>query len=521
MMDKIKPILAYQFWILLGVASLLIIIGWWMGTGSMVAAIDTRMSKLNALNVPPGTGTPNNDWIEGLDKTAQLQEKRLILAGADLWEQQKEAMVWPRDIAGTMDKLKWDDEIIPNARELYRSGFPVEKEAVQQIVEPYDPFTGEGKVLFPIERLPLVDGSIWDILPPTSKEIWRIQEDIWLLSSLLRSVRDFNNEFGGDTLRKVPLKEIRTIKLLGGDLTKRTTSDAAEQGGPGGGGFSGEEFGGGFGGGYSGRGLQNRVNTVSGFNLAEEFGAIEVEQEPLSGFEDPADPNSNAYGVQKSALPPGPRYVTEDADVPFKTRGFYMQIVVDHRYLPEFLVELTHCEFPVRILRVQQVDLNGSAFEMAGNNSGPRRRSFGNRSNPGAGGAGDAAFNAVLLDPFLAEVSIAGLMTIYRPPTAEEIAALEKLSEPGDAETAALIEEVKAELPPGEGTEAEGAVPTDGGQPATPADGTEPAAGAAASPGEEVPSTAPATNGSAATSDPASLPPTESPEPAATTPAGT
>lgn len=165
------------------------------------------------------------------------------------------------------------------------------------------------------------------------------------------------------------------------------------------------------------------------------------------------------------------RYVDDDKDMPFKTRGFYLQVVMEIRHVPELIVELTNSPYPVRVVRVQQadvmmddVDTSGGGFSRSpmgrsrlpggmgeagqastrGRGMGSSRGPLGNRASSGAGrgplgaakggdsfrtGPGSSAqdtgdFEAVaqsaLSDPDLCTVAIAGLMTIYRPVEAKE-----------------------------------------------------------------------------------------------------
>ncbi|MCA9113685.1 MAG: hypothetical protein KDA79_01270, partial [Planctomycetaceae bacterium] len=150
----------------------------------------------------------------------------------------------------------------------------------------------------------------------------------------------------------------------------------------------------------------------------------------------------------------GKRYVDDDENLPFRTRGFYLHVVIDHRRLPEFIANLSNMPWPTTILRVQQqstnstdgsasvMDLNGVGGPEAGGSFG-RPSSFGRPGRTGgrpgpsagaplggpmdpgfAGGAGEGSASEIarrklegaMADPYLTDVVIAGLMTIYKPP---------------------------------------------------------------------------------------------------------
>jgi hypothetical protein len=40
----------------------------------------------------------------------------------------------------------------------------------------------------------------------------------------------------------------------------------------------------------------------------------------------------------------------------FKTRGFYLEVIMDHRRVPELLVALANADWPINVLYVQEAD---------------------------------------------------------------------------------------------------------------------------------------------------------------------
>lgn len=66
------------------------------------------------------------------------------------------------------------------------------------------------------------------------------------------------------------------------------------------------------------------------------------------------------------------RYVSDEPTKPFKTRGFYLSVKMDHRRIPQLIAELTANEksvWPVEILRVQMSRLHEDEIT-AGSGSG-------------------------------------------------------------------------------------------------------------------------------------------------------
>jgi hypothetical protein len=160
------------------------------------------------------------------------------------------------------------------------------------------------------------------------------------------------------------------------------------------------------------------------------------------------------------------RYRDEQKE--FKTRGFSLQVVMDHRRIPELLVALSNSKhWPINVLRVHEADYKdedlvpgdgdspaggrmmpgmgmGNGGPRAGHGAGPRAghgasalgagmgemmraMAKGRGSMPGArppammrageeGGEGSSSSRSALDDPNLANVAIVGLIYIFNKP---------------------------------------------------------------------------------------------------------
>ena len=151
------------------------------------------------------------------------------------------------------------------------------------------------------------------------------------------------------------------------------------------------------------------------------------------------------------------RYVSNEDRLPYKTRGFYLSVKMDHRRIPQFLAELTANDksvWPVEILRVQMSRLHEddspSSLSSPSSSSGAE---YSSRMPPGQlgmglGGLGAGSPNAddgisgftesasgpaagsaanllqqkasqelldiALKDPYMAQVTVCGVFTMYR-----------------------------------------------------------------------------------------------------------
>lgn len=572
-MDKLEPILKQKFWIILGVGVILTITGWWMATGSLSAAIADRKTAIEkASNDIPSGEVPNNDWTTKLSAINTRQEEMVTVVERQMWEDQKATMFWPESVADFVSQLDFRGEFLGEAglvaRDLYRSSYIFTAQEVWMKVRPILP-DGTGIVLFPFEAMP---HEKWGSLAPKSPEIWDAQEDLWLLSPILDAIREVNGGENGTRL-DASIHVINKLELLGGE---RTTGDAGDGGGGGGGGgydgaMGGAEAGmfGGGGGGGGGSGQNSGPKTVkSEFSLEEEFGSSGRKGGGGGGggggmFSGAA---SAEYSMDAGSGDSGGgaveirRYVDDTDDLPYKTRGFYMSLTMDHRRVPHLIGELTasgNSPWPMEILRVQVARVNpddatgqslggnpmmtmggqmgGAGF---GNESPEYSSGFGAGGTPesagasfdsaAGGGAGSEGFSnptmptqlegrlsmaAALQDPFIAKVTIAGLIYLYKPvapPTASEAATPEEgiAADPAASEMPA---ELPTETTPAETTVTTESVP----MPAETPEGSDPSVTPAA-PAANPDGSAPAVPQPA---EPAATPPPENSPPEAASPA--
>lgn len=478
-MDKLKPILAQKFWILSALCLLLPLTGWWLATGAMAVEITTRTKALDdAFKGIPAPGA-NKKWTERVDALNKEEEVKVKQTGDFLWNQQQELMTWPEVVKAGVEKGGFRGEIDAKTRSEYRTAYEVELVELHQVVKPFDPLTGAGLVEFPIELIPTQSwGS--SAIPPSSQQMWDSQEDIWMFRTLLLGVANINEGFKSETVLDSKIKQINLIELRGGipGGAKAVAEAAGSAGGPGGAGeggagpesrpgMAGGPGLGGLGGGVSG-GADTLTHT---FDPAEQFGSDAGAVEGAEAGAGPAGAGgAGPAGGPDDALKRGgmmaggesavkKRYIEETPR--FKTRGFYMELVLDHRILPEFIAELSDSKWPLRVIRVQAVDCNlddiapdaaigggsggtggaGRGRAMGGGGPGrgaaPRQMrdpkmgggAGGRGARPGAGvgrpavGDGTSPENLVdlqsaMADPYLVNVALSGIITLYLPPEA-------------------------------------------------------------------------------------------------------
>lgn len=474
-MDKLKPILAQKFWILFSTVLIMPMAGYFMTKGKLAAEIEDRFKKLNDSfgGIPAGTGVPNDSWTARLTDINKQQELHNRRANQELWAKQKEVMSWPKNVAPIMAKAEYFKELTleqkgDQVQFNYPQSYRQQIRALWEVVDPLDDGINlrdsdkRRKVAFAMADLQQSSVMLTENPTPTFAQIWAAQEDIWLQTELLQAIRRLNaNSISqGDAF----VKQLGKIQLFGGTKATGDAGASTSSGMPGG--VGGDMPGGMFAGAGFGGTTRSESTTLSAdINLSEEFNAeMEVSgggggggNSGLGGFGGAggAMAEMNMGGAGGGAKTEIKRYIDFVEEQPYKRRGFSIKLIMDHRKVPDLIAELMNSPFPVEIVRVQQVWLSDSGNTSGGNTmGGPGAGGFagfkpnaggdsGNISAPaagfteddGAGAGAGAGFNnpttsgaggrsgassagsaAAMADPNLAQVSIVGVWTLYRPP---------------------------------------------------------------------------------------------------------
>ncbi|MBS0204224.1 MAG: hypothetical protein JSS49_15075 [Planctomycetes bacterium] len=546
-MERLEPILKQKFWILLGLGIVMTATGWWVGTGSQAATIADRTKVIDgAFSSVPSGEIPNSDWTTQLSTRNAEQERAIRSTSMMLWNRQRERMFWPASIQA----MAWENGYRGNIRlegcEIYRQAYGYEVRRVWESLRPYIQQDGTGIVVYGQDEK-ILPQKTWGRLPPSPAEMWDAQEDLWLIESLFRSIVAVN---GGPEAQRgdASIHMMEKFMLVGGvpAASRKATGGGSTGGatagpasGPaGGGGAHGAAapMTGGFGGASSGGEMGGQRSQIASadFDPKEEFGDDGSKGAGAGGFGGESRTAMSSLGMSGPAAghggaaggPPGApgaagaagastvkRYIEEEAR--FKTRGFYMTLIMDHRKIPALVAEMSASEYsawPVEIVRVQMVRLHdddvGSGFasggmstmtgmnSMTGNSSAMVPPGYANTrvqsaegedgeqgvTNLTAAAAGTAALESARQDPFMARVAICGTITLYTEVKPDPVPAAVA---PAAAPSAPATVPGVAPENPADTPATPGVTPTDPGVPAesTPnAEGTPPATESPADP---------------------------------------
>ena len=537
-MDKLQPFIKYHFWLLFILAFVMPPLAWWMTTSDLQATITERTNALDTSygSISDGVNKPNDDWITRAEELIRIRKETNTRTVERLWEWQKSLVKWPPSVSLSMNACPYRGEITDSsiARRVpidYRRNYSREARRVWLLSEPIghetDPIPPNAprKVWFPLSQMPQVPAEKWQNLPPSFIEIWNSQEDLWLLEQLMMAVKRTNAN--SNTITDSFVREIREVGLFGGARVQPNEVSAGAaasaslnpmmSGAPPA--FSGA------------RKTGRRIPTSSKFNLEQEFkvkGLTAVtgrrNSSSLSSMNEGMGMSMNegmpgSEGTTNTASASADlnvdenRYVTvKDA---YRTRGFHLVVTMHQQYVPDLIRELLDSQYPIDIIRMEQVARNpdepdGSTESRPGGPESGGPTSFGpvagvpsssgafdsgeeepdipeDSPNEGIEGEGfdemgegesstapitNSAVKLALSELDLVEFSIVGEMYLYNPP------------KPAEGEEAAPVEGTTTNPPPATPETTEPGIPTtpetgttelavpETGSPATPAAGT-------------------------------------------------
>ncbi|MCA9092210.1 MAG: hypothetical protein KDA68_01885 [Planctomycetaceae bacterium] len=517
-MDKLQPIIRNKFWIFAAIAILAPIYPWMSTISEMKAAYTTKEGEIKSAfsSIPKDQSPPNSNWKQPVDEATSKQTERYVETQDMLWEMQKPLLVWPDEIKAEIVKnsVPFWGELPTSALRTYKNRYVVYKYQLwKNVLRAFTPKApapitsvatspsgskpetektkpGEEIVAFPFTDLPLpeLEESQVDL---SSKEVWEAQEDLWLLESLFKSIAKVNRQqpIPAQSQMNAVIKQIYKIEFMGGEKSRLNSKPGSLSVGPP---FTLKQSGGPPPGGgilnpYAAAG-QLTADTVSfSFSASEEFGAGMVSKAPKSSLSGSgAGVPQIAGGAPKTKTPtasppPAPggkitpepkRYVDNKTnELNLRTRGFYIELLMDNDKVPQLLTEMRNSPWPTRIYRIQMV-AKDNAIAPVVNYATPGGAPAAPTVAAGGGGGGfgrgrrrdeeddfpraaPVAPKPVvdvgpLSSPKLSYVAIAGLITIYLPPNeaAEKSAFLPAGTDPAGQKPTETAQAPNAGSPP-------------------------------------------------------------------------
>lgn len=469
-MDKLQPLIKHRFWILAALVPPLCIFGYYKANGAMKAATAERITALDGVisGIPSGTGA-NPTWTDAAKVLNEEYKQAVNVELVRVWEEQQARMTWPPSMQPFVPaeyRGKFPDE----------AGFTYKNEYADLIADLHasaDPITPDptgkgfsGKVWLDQKLIPR---HTFGQLSVESNKIWDAQEDLWYLQLIFDAIRNINRP--AENAAKAAVRKVYKIELLGGtgeSSVKATASSVSGGEGTMAGMHGAMEMQMGSGqselGGRSGGGLSP---PKVAFDPAEEFGpqggssrSGTMQGTSADAMHGAAFTGSGQEGATNTSREPL-RYIKADESAKFQERGFYLSVLIDQKKIPDFLVELSNADWPIRIVRFHvgpNPEKPGPTGSGTGEDYGSMYGSAG-MSMPDIGyeaftesSFSDPAFSdpaamaemqgetvgpsplvtseqmaGLFTHPDLVQLDVCGVITFYKPPAAEVLAAVEAL----------------------------------------------------------------------------------------------
>ncbi len=373
-MEKLQPVIKQAFWICFGFALILILVGWWTANGKLTEQIEARKGVVESAFQDAAKGsTANPRWTEQAKAKNEQDQKAYDESALGLWKRQKAARTYPASIEGELRPYQYGTQIdnSPLRRQYAKLYWDYFLEQLK-VIKPF--VNGQGLVKVNLGNITIENYRRWLTNTPTSDEIWKAQEDIWLLRSIFDAIERVNGD--ASTILDASMPQLLALKLRGGD---RNTAPPSPGSGGGGGGFGagaaggdgggiamemmGIGRGGGGGGGATGGGPSHPGSAFVGGTtdlLTEEFGsasggaAAGGGQDMNAIMQQMQGMGTGSANASASAPREEDRYVDggDEGGLPYKTRAFFLHVKVLQDQIPTLLAELTDSAFPVEIVRV-------------------------------------------------------------------------------------------------------------------------------------------------------------------------
>lgn len=215
-MEQLKLAWVHRFWIAIGVAVLVPIIGYFVNTRSLASqtgqranALENTKKKLESLQRGPN---PNDSWRKAVNKLEQELRKDVDGAWEVLYSKQFQFMTWPPELEQVFVKAGPNGGVPPAARLKYREAYILQFEDAIKTIQPWTPLTPEGLVEIVIDELYALQPTwVQASGPPSVSEVWLAQEDIWILRALFDVVARANRD--STKLRDSAIKRILDVEI--------------------------------------------------------------------------------------------------------------------------------------------------------------------------------------------------------------------------------------------------------------------------------------------------------------------
>ena len=225
--DFLKQCVKYRFWIAFGVSLLLPIIGYFVGSGAIIAETNNREKAIKDAKTEIGkytaSGIVNDQYKPEAEKKKDVLTQDVNATWRKLYSSQAPLLRWPPEVEERFRSWgrKYPSDIDRNQVQStiidYTIAYP---EFVSRIYKTFKPINFDegggsltGIVVAPDEKVLLAPAPFSQDSPPELGKVWAEQERLWVVTALLDVVAKVNDgatakDWDGAIIKQLNLVEV-------------------------------------------------------------------------------------------------------------------------------------------------------------------------------------------------------------------------------------------------------------------------------------------------------------------------
>ncbi len=205
-MDQLKELLRqaikYRFWIAVGIAALLPVLAYAVGSSPVQTKAAEATGKIKAADSAVRKYTSgvvkNAQWKPAVDEKREELSKDVNSSWKKLYARQAPLLTWPASVEERFTKWgrKWPEDVDASAVQEaiieYVNAYSKFVTQIYQTFHPFDPIEGTGIVAAPTQELLLRPAPFTVEAPPELGKVWAAQERLWIQRTLLQVIAEVN-----------------------------------------------------------------------------------------------------------------------------------------------------------------------------------------------------------------------------------------------------------------------------------------------------------------------------------------
>ncbi|MDB5350851.1 MAG: hypothetical protein JWN86_2098 [Planctomycetota bacterium] len=228
-MDQLKEFLnqavKHRFWVAIGVAALMSLCAYFLGTGAMAEEEKKEAAKIKGAvdGVKKYTSgqVKNKPWTDTVVEKTGLVQKDVIASWIKLYDKQAPLLDWPAPVKKEFEDPAWDrkypEGVDPQrVRDVileYTQAYPDYADEIYKSFRPFNPEDGTGIVVAPSKAALLRTQVYEESRLPTLGEVWSAQQKLWIQRTILKVIADVNARAKAKDWDSAVIKQILMLEV--------------------------------------------------------------------------------------------------------------------------------------------------------------------------------------------------------------------------------------------------------------------------------------------------------------------